>query len=830
MRNLKLAFRTLFKTPFVTAVAVISLALGIGANAAIFSLADQVLIKPLPVPDPYHLVSLTAPGPKPGSQSCNDAGGCDEVFSYPMFKDLEREQTVLTGLAGHRTIGANFSVNGEPMSGDAVLVSGSYFSTLEVTPALGRLIGPDDDATIGANYVVVLSYDFWNAHFGADPAAIGRTMVVNGQTMTIIGVTPRGFEGTTIGVRPLAFVPLTMRAVLTGSDQFDARRAYWLYVFGRRKPGVTLEQAHTALNTLYRPILNDVEAPLQEGMSDQTMAQFKEKEIGLEPGARGQSSVHREAKTPLTMLFGITAVVLLIACANIANLLLARGAGRSTEMGVRLALGAGRRQLVRQLLTESVLLAVMGGVASLVVAALTLKLLAALLPSFVVENLRFTLQPAVIVFAGVLAAGTGLLFGLFPALHSTRSDLITTIRAGAGQISGHRHAARFRSALVTVQITLASTLLICAGLFLKSLVNVSHVDLGVQVDHVLTFAISPKRSGYDSARTSALFGEAEQELAQLPGVTGVSASLVPLLAGSNWGLGVWVQGFPTGPDVDNSARFNAVGAGYFKTLGVPVLIGREFTRSDIAGAAPVAVVNQAFAEKYHLGPNPVGTFMSYQGPDSLNVEIVGLVQNAKYSDVKQDVPPLFFIPWRQAGDLSYLNFYVRSALPPEQELKGVSALLKRLAPTVPVEDLKTMPQQVRENVFLDRMISILATLFASLATLLAAVGLYGVLAYTVQQRTREIGVRMALGADAGKVRGLVVRQLSVMIGIGGVLGIAAALGLGKVLQSLLFRLQGHDPLVLAGSLCVLAAVAFAASYVPVLRASRIDPVEALRHE
>jgi len=830
MRNVKLAFRTLFRTPFVTAVAVLSLALGIGANAAIFSLTDQVLLKPLPVPEPDRLINLTAPGPNPGSQSCNDSGDCREIFSRPMFRDLERSQTVLTGLAAYRIFGTTIALRDEPLSGDAVLVSGSYFHTLALAPALGRLLGPDDDAAPGAGFNVVLTYAFWRSHFGADPAVVGRTLSVNGQLMTIVGVAPQGFEGNTFGSHPLVFVPLSMSQKLAGYGHFDDRRYYWLYLFGRLKPGVTLTQARSALNAIYSPIIRDVEAPLQTGMSDATMAKFKAKQIGVLPGYRGQSQMHREARTPLTMLFGVTAVVLIIACANIANLLLARAAGRAKEMGVRLALGAGRRHLVAQLLTESVILALMGGVLSLAVAEITLRLLGSLLPSDASTILSLDLQPSVLLFTAGLAVATGLAFGLFPALHSTRSGLVDSIRSNTGQIAGHRGAARFRASLVTAQIALASALLICAGLFLRSLVNVAHVDLGVKVDNVATFHLAPGRSGYDTARSAVLFQQVEEEVSQLPGVTGVATSTVPLLAGSNWGNDVFVEGFHTGPDIDNNSRFNEVGPGYFRTLGVPVLAGREFTASDALGAPRVAVVNQTFAKKFHIERSTVHTFMSTVSNDSLNIEIVGLVQDAKYSDVKDPVPPLYFLPWRQDGNTRSMNFYVRSALPPEQQLHAITALIQRLAPTVPVDDLKTMPQQIRDNVFLDRLISILSTVFAGLATLLAAVGLYGVLAYTVQQRTREIGVRMALGADAGKVRALVVRQVGTMSAVGGVVGIGLALGLGKVLRSLLYGLTGTDPVVFVLSLSALAAVAAAASYVPVLRACRVDPVEALRYE
>ena len=830
MRHVKLAFRTLFRTPFVTAIAVLSLALGIGANAAIFSLFDQIMLRALPVHEPDRLVNLSAPGPKPGSTSCGQAGSCEDVFSYPMFRDLERTQTVLSGLAAHVDFGASLSFGGDPMTGDGMYVSGSYFPTLGLRPAVGRLLAPTDDQSIGSNFVTVLSYNFWTTRFGSDPGVVGRSIVVNGQPLTIVGVAPRGFVGTTLGNRPTVFVPISMRGLLSiGFRGFENRRSYWAYVFGRLKPGVSLAQADAGLNALYHPILNDVEAPLQSGMSEQTLARFKARRIEVTPGWRGQSSMQREAKTPLFMLFSVTGIVLLIACANIANLLLARGAGRSMEMGVRLALGASRRQLLAQLLTESVILASLGGIASLIVAKWTLNAIAALLPSDAGEIFQFTLQPALLLFTGALAIATGLVFGMFPAWHSTRSELVTTIRSNAGQILGARSAARFRSSLVTVQISLAMTLLIAAGLFMKSLVNVTRVDLGVRIDSVVTFSLAPERSGYDSTRALQLYGQVEEALAAIPGVNGVSSSSVPLLAGSNWGNSVHVQGFPGGPDVDNSSRFNEIGAGYFATLGVPLVSGREFTIADRLGGTQVAVVNRAFAKKFNLRDDALGKFMSTSGPDSLNIQIVGVIPDIKYSDVKDSVPPVYYLPWRQDTHVSRLNFYVRSSRP-QAMLREIAGVMKRIDPGIPLEELKSMPQQVRENVFLDRMISILSASFAVLATLLAAVGLYGVLAYTVAQRTREIGVRMALGADGARVRAMVLRQVSVMMAVGGVIGVAGALGLGRAARSLLYELKGYDPVVFALSVLALAIVALGAGYVPARRASEVDPVKALRYE
>jgi predicted permease len=831
--NLKLAFRRLFKTPFVSIVAITSLALGIGANAAIFSLFDQTLLQPLPVVRPGELVNLSAPGPKPGSQSCGQAGDCEDVFSYPMLRDLEKQQTVFTGVAAHVSFGVNLAYRGQTMSSAGMLVSGSYFPVLGVQPALGRLLGPDDDRNIGTHFVTVLSHGYWTTRHGANPNVLNDTIIVNGQAMTIVGVAPRGFSGTTLGNEPKVFVPISMRGLVApGWKGFDNRRSYWAYLFARLKPGTSIEQARAAMNGLYRAIVNDVEAPLQKGMSDATMGRFKTKQLVIEPGARGQSSVHREARTPMLFLMAVTGIVLLIACANIANLLLARGAGRATEMAVRLSIGATRRHLMAQLLTESCVLAVLGGIAGLVVARWTLALIASLLPPEVTGSLHFEIQRNVVLFAAVMSVATGLLFGLFPALHSTKPDLVSAIKAQAGQPSGARSAARFRTSLVTAQIALSMALLVAAGLFVKSLINVSRVELGVKVDNVVTFGISPDLSGYDRPRSMTLFERTEHELSGIPGVTGVAAASVPLLAGNNWGNDVSVEGFKRDPDTDANARYNQVSAGYFRAIGIPLMAGREFTEADTATAPKVAIVNEAFTKKFNLGRNAVGKRIgTEEDKTKLDTEIVGVVQNAKYSQVKQEVPPLFFRPYRQAENgVGSLNFYVRASGDTAPVLRSLPGVMARLDPTLPLEDVKTMPQQIRENVFMDRMISTLAAAFALLATLLAAIGLYGVLAYTVSQRTREIGLRMALGADGARVRGMILKQVAWMTLVGGVLGIVGAFFLGRGAEALLYELKGYDPVVMVSSVVLLTIIAFGAGYIPAYRASRVHPMQALRYE
>jgi predicted permease len=830
MPNFKLALRTLFKTPFVTAVAVLSLALGIGANAAIFSLFNQMLLRPLPVPDPGRLVNLAGSFPNPGSQSCGLAGDCDVVFSYPMFRDLEKAQTVFTGIAGHRQFGANLAFRRQTLDAEGAYVSGLYFPVLELKPALGRLISPADDQAIGGGPVAVLSYAFWQTKLASDPSVIGQPITINGKPFTIVGIAPEGFYGTTLGAQPKVFVPISMRGALEQFTGFDRRQSYWIYAFARLKPGVTMEQAKRGLNAIYKPIINDVEAPLQKGMSDKTLEKFRAKVVGLSDGSRGQSSLHRRVKTPLLLLIGITAIVLVIACANIANLLLARAATRSMEMAVRLSLGASRRQLLTQLLAESCVLAILGGVVSLLVARWTLAGLAALLPNNALGAVRFAVDPTVVAFAAALSVVTGLLFGLYPALQSTRPDLVTTLRANSGKHSGTRAATQFRSTLVTVQIALSMALLIGAGLFVRSLINVSRVDLGLDVDNVVTFSISPERNGYTREQSRQFFERAEQALAAVPGVKNVTESLVGLLAGNSWGNDVEVDGWKSGPDIDSNSRFNEVGAGYFASLGVPVLSGREFTMSDRLGTPKVAIVNEAFAKKFKLGRDAVGKHMALSGAKINDIEIVGLVKDAKYNEVKDAIPPVYFRPWAQDSTIGSLNFYVRTAMDSRQIMRTIPAVMARLDPNLPIEDIKMMTQQVRDRVYLDRMISTLSAAFAALATLLAAVGLYGVLAYTVAQRTREIGVRMALGADAVRVRTMVLRQVGRMTLVGGVLGIVGALALEKTARSLLYGLEGHDPLVVAGSAVVLSLVALGAGYLPARRASKIHPMQALRYE
>lgn len=834
LHDLHYALRQLRRSPGTTTVAILSLALGIGVTTGVFSLFHQVLIRPLPVLEPDRLVNLVAPGPKTGRVSSGDAGGHDEVFSYAMFRDLQSADTLFSGIAAHRTIGANLAYGDRAASGEALLVSGSYFPVLGVRPALGRLLGEGDDRTVGESRVVVLSHEYWRAHLGGSRDVLNDTLSVNGQALTIVGVAPREFTGTTVGSRPDVYVPITLRWLMQPgeSQDPDSRIDYWAYLFARLRPGVSLEQAQAAINVPYRAVLNEVEAPSLSGWSESALAQFRAKEIDLEPGLRGQSRIPGGVQMPLALLLGLSAVVLAIAAANVANLLLVRAVARRQEIAVRSALGAGRRRIMAQLLTESCLLAAVGGVAGLLVAHGTLRLIASLVPGGLAATVPARLDLSMFLFAAALAAGTGLLFGLFPALHGARSDLGSTLKGQAGQPAGGRTAVRFRSTLATSQIALSMTLLALAGLFTKSLLRVSRADLGLESDRLVTFRISPERNGYSPERSKLLFGRLEEELAALPGVTGAAASTVPLL--SNWeeSANVTVEGFEVGPDTDSNAMWSAIGPGFFRTVRIPLLAGREFTPPDREEAPKVAIVNQAFARKFGLGTEAVGKRMAW-GEGSgieLDIEIVGLVQDAKFSAVKGGMPPQFFFPYRQQNQAGTVTFYLRTSGEAEPLFRAVSRTVATLDPHLPVENLQTMTDQVRENVYVDRFLTMLSAAFAALATLLAAIGLYGVLAYTVAQRSREIGLRMSLGATPGRVGAQVLRQVGWMTVVGGGIGLAVAVALGRVARSLLFEIEGHDPWAMATGAVLLALVAIGAGYLPARRAARVDPMEALRSE
>ena len=827
-QDVRYAARSLARRPLVTSVAVLSLALGIGVNTAVFSVFERLLLRTLPVRAPEEIVLVTSPGPRTGSRTTNNSGGTDHIFSVPLFRDLERlEHTGLSHLAAHGDFAASLAHEGGTERGDGLIVSGAYFPGLGVAPALGRLLAPDDDRLPGGHPVVVLAHSYWKTRFGADPGIVGDTLVVNGQPMTIVGVAPEGFTGTAVMSRAEIFAPLSMLEQVGTNG--DARDNHWLYLFGRLAPGITRDQAEARINVPFTSIIRNVEFPIHAAdLGERRRDAFLARQIVLEDGSRGRMADRDEAGLILVLLMAVTGLVLLIACANLANLMLARAMDRAAEIRVRLSMGASASRVIRLLMTEACLLGALGGTAALLIGRVVMAALLAIMPASDAPLLAFELNGTLLAFSLALGLGTALLFGFFPALHGTRT---TIARTHAGRVSDTRSTTRFRTALATAQIALATALLAQAGLFLISLVNVAGTELGIRRDGVITFRLSPYLNGYTGERALQFFDRVQEALRQVPGVMSVTASTVPVLADNVSTQNLTVEGFTPGPDTDTSARSARIGTDYFSTLGIPLLTGREFSRTDDAKAPKVAIVNEAFARKFKLGDQVVGRRVALGEADetALDIEIVGLVADAKYNQAREPAPPQFFMPYRQHG-FGGLTFYARFSSDPSQLRSVVPAVVGRIDPNVPVERVRTMEEQIWDNVTRERVLATLSSWFAGLATLLAGIGLYAVLAYTVAQRLREIGIRVALGARPADVRRLLFGYVGRIVVVGGTIGAAAALGLGRLGETLLFGVQGSNVAVLVSAVVAIATVALAAGAIPARRAIQVDPVAALRAE
>lgn len=835
MSSIRFALRALAKTPVVSLVVVLSLALGIGANTAIFSLLYQVLLRSLPVQDADRLVTLKFPGEfKGGRNSTSGAGGMDYIFSYKMFRELERNQKGLAGVAAYRGFDANLALEGKTQSGSLVLVSGQYFPLLGVQPLIGRTLSPADDTSTGSP-VAVLSYGFWNDRLGGRSDLLNKTIRINGHAFTVVGVAPRSFVGMAMGEEPDIYVPLIYKPQMTpGIDGTDKWDDYYLYSFGKLTKGASLEQAQSVLNSAYHAAV-DLQVTTAMRRDAKFRQRFRESKIQLEPGSLGHGGERDQMRTPLIVLMVCTGLVLLIAAANAANLLLARAAQRGKELAIRAALGAGMRQLVMQLLTEALLLSMGGGIIGLLLSDWILRgLILSLSNNSDGANYTITsdLNPMVLLFTVVVSLVTGVLFGLYPAWTAARSSAAGTLKEEASNTSASRGGVRVRQALVCAQMAISVLLLIPMGLFLKSLVNLLHANLGFQTENMITFHISPELNGYTPERSRQLFEKAEQDLAAIPGVRNVTAGLVPLIGGSNWGTDLTVEGRQSGPDADNNSRFNAVGPGYFSKLGIPLISGREITDADTNASPKVAVVNETFARYFFKDLNAVGRTFRQGGSESKEpvITVVGVVKDSKYSSVRDDVPRLFFQAYRQSNDLGTLQIYVRTALPVEQVIPQVRRVMSSLDRDLPLENLRTLDDQISRNIQSERLVLELAVAFAVLATLLAMLGLYGVMAFNVARRTREIGVRMALGADSGRIGGLILREVAIILAIGSIIGVPAALGLARLIRTQLFGVETGDAAVVVGAVVLLTASALLAAYLPTRRATQISPVQALRYE
>jgi predicted permease len=751
-----------------------------------------------------------------------------------MFREMQAQQTAFTGLAGSYMVVASAAYNNTAANGRGLLVSGNYFQVLGVGPAMGRLFDENDDRVDGGHPLVVLSHAYWTSRFGADPGLLNRTMIVNGRALTVVGVAQKGFSGEMPGIPPDLFIPISMKKEMTPDwDALKDRKDYWVTLFGRLKPGSTLEQAQTAINITYQPQLQQDIALLSK-VSEGELKKYQAKKIVLKPGDYGRGSLRDNSRKPLQLLLAMTFLVLLIACANVANLQLTRALARTRETAVRLALGASRRQLVGQLLMESCMVALSGAVLGLAVAYWTqLAILGALPPRTLGAGaLTAVLDLRMLAFALALAAGTSLIFGLYPSLQASKAQLTVALRDQSGQTTATRSTGAFRKGLVILQTAISLLLLISAGLFGKTLLNLTKVDLGIRVDHLLTFGLTPKLSGYSEERTAQLYHDLRERLAALPGVTSATGARVAAIGGGSSSGNMTVEGFTPKGEGDDNSRFNEVGPDYFRTMGIPLIAGREFTEADRAGAPKVAVVNEAFVRHFIANRPPIGTQVM-RGSDTkikYDTVIVGVVKDAVYSNLREPAVPVYYSAAAQARQQRNMNVYVRTAADPLQMASAVRGAVASIDPNLPLVNLRTMQAQIDANMANERLLSMLTGAFAGLATLLAAVGLYGVLAFNVARRTREIGIRMALGAGVAQVRRLVVGEVLLIIGMGTAIGLTAAWFAGTLVQSVLFGTQPADPWVFASAAGVLGLIALAAAYVPVRRATGVDPMIALRYE
>jgi predicted permease len=695
----------------------------------------------------------------------------------------------------------------------------------------------------------VLSYDYWKRRFGGDPQIVGKTLLVNNYQMSVIGVAEAGFDGVELGASSKIFIPVMMeKEIIIGPMKFlTDRRSRWVNAFGRLKPGVTEEKAKASLQPFMHSMLEqEVKEAAFRNASAYDREEFLKSWIDVLPGSQGRASLRRELRTPLWVLMATTGMVLLIACANIANLLLARATGRQKEIAVRLAMGATRGRIVGQLLIETLSLSALGGILGLALAFWADKALMALYLPSDSGNLNISTAPdlRILLFTLAVTVATGLVFGLAPALQSTRPDVGRTLKDQAGAVVGGGHG-RLRNALVVTQVALSLLLLIGAGLFLRSLKNLSNLGPGFPAERLVAFNIDPSLNGYTPQRLNGFYQQLTDSLGTIPGVKSVSVASMRIMEDNEWDSGMTAEGYaPTKPDDHPQAYMNQIGPGYFATLGVPIIAGRDFrltdnrvvkranATDDFDTTPTTIIINEKLAQRFFAGRNPVGMHLGF-GTDPgtpTDMEIIGVVKNIKYTNLRDEIPIQAYVPYMNSPYLGGMTIYARTLGEPDQLMGSIRAKVREMDANLPIYAMRTMEAQISNSLSTERMIASLSTVFGFVATVLAIIGLYGVMSYSVAQRTREIGIRMALGAEQGKVIGMVMREVLTLIAIGVAVGVPAALLLTRVVKSQLYGLEAHDPWTLGFATGSLAMVACAAGYIPALRASRVDPMKALRYE
>lgn len=827
-QDIRYGIRSLAKNPAFSLVAIATLALGIGANTAMFSLLDQIVLRLLPVKQPERLVKVTVIGNNYGNTY-----GTDRV-SWPMFEDLRGRNEVFSDMFCRFPATVTLGYGDRATQAKAELVSGSYFPVLGVGAALGRTIAPEDDNVPDERPVVVLSYSFWRNYFNGDPTIIGRNIVLNGHNMTIIGVAQAGFDGVELGNAMQMFVPIMMKTEMTPhSDGLKdrRRRLAWVAAYGRLKPGISAQKAQSSLQPLLHSILEmEIQQADFRQFSDEDRRQFLRNRVEVLPGS--DSWLGNYMRRPLWILFALTGAVLLLACANLANLMLARATAREREIAVRLVIGAGRGRIIRQLMVETLLLASAGAAVGLALAFLADRILIRMyLPA--TEAAEFVVSPIpdwrVLGFAFGILLVTLLAFGLMPALRASRMEAAGSLKERSG--TGSASSVSLRRMFVSAQVAMSLLLLVGAGLFVRTLRNLQSQGPGFPTDHLLEFNLNPSLNGYSNQQTEAFYERLNVELRTMPGVTSVGLSSMPILKGYAWQNAV--LGDFSGARVEDQPVLSEVGPNYFATLGIPILEGREFTEQD-RGPQKYGVINQSFAKRYLPPGNPIGRrfgLVDDQDPaHQPDIQVVGVIPDTKYRDLRETPPPQAFFPYFQGASFRFMNVYLRTQSDPRQLENQIQERMRQFDPHVPIVGLQSVDEQIDWSLRTERLVASLSAVFGGLALLLAVIGLYGVMAYTVTCRTREMGIRIAMGATRPKIIGMVMREASVMVVVGLSVGAVLALALANLIRNQLFGLSPHDPWTLLGASFSLAIAAGLAGFIPALRASSVDPTNALRQE
>jgi putative ABC transport system permease protein len=830
-RDLRYGLRGLWRNLGFSLVAVLTLALAIGANATIFSLIDQALMRALPVRDPGQLVVLSFAGSISGhlhSEGGSSPGHRHE-FSYPMYRDLRQQNTVLSGLIAESPLTVGVTWNNHAESVKAELVSGNYFSTLGVRPAAGRLFLDSDETAPGANAVAVLSFDYWKTHLAEAPV-VGKTLLVNGMPFTITGVAAPGFHSMVWEHAPDVFVPLTMEQVLTPEWPYlNDHNGYWIDVVGRLKPDVSLARAEASLSTLFFA-MRASEFPQLRDQSAKAKQDFVTKaHLNLEAGANGFSPMRGDVQMPLTIIMGMVLLVMGMAVVNLASLLLVRAATRTREFSLRYALGATGGQVLRQLLAEGMLLGLAGAVLGLAIAPAALHLLIHWMSKDTSGYMPFaaTIDWRVLAFTLVVTMLASLLFSLAPVLQFRNPRLAESIKQQVGTAAGG--SLKFRRTCVVLQVGFSLLLMVAAGLFVRTIDNLRSVNTGFATDHLLAFDLNPALAGYPADGVVPVEQRALDAVSSLPGVRAVGATNDTDLSGDDIQGDMVPAGYTAKPDEQFDVEVPWVSDGYLQTLGVPLVAGRYFNPGDTATSLRVAIVNESFARHYFGSVEAALRHHVYRpNRPETDATIVGVVRDVKHSSVRDPAVPTSYTLFTQAQRQTHLTFYLRTWQPPDAATASVRAAIANLDPKLIVGNLQTMTDQIDENLLAERAVAMLAAAFGLLATLLAGIGLYGILAYSTAQRTREIGIRMALGARRGAVVGLILREVLLLAGGAMVVTIPLAMLATRAVRSQLFGVSLADPIVYGVGILMICVVAALAGALPARRAATIDPARALR--